>query len=186
MTVKEFVEQYNAGLKISEVIKVTYLPLVNKINLCERVINASYYKKNEDETKSLLIDSIVENILFKLSIIKAYTTIDVDFKDIIEEYDLLAKNQLIDAIMYALPDNELAALGEMLVMKEKDTIQNEYEIHAFISNQVERFGTLAGVSLTPILEKLAEVIENVDVEKLAKALDKLDKVEGSKIVSLFK
>ena len=60
-------------------------------------------------------------------------------------------------------------------MKERDVICNEYEPHAFISGQVERFGALLGISFSPILEKFEDIIENLDVEKVGNILNKLDK-----------
>ena len=83
-------------------------------------------------------------------------------------------------------NKELGELTSILEMKEKDVMQNEYEIHSFISDQVERFGKLLGVTLSPTLEKLGETIDNLDVEKLGKTLEQVDKLDKSKIVKLFK
>lgn len=61
-------------------------------------------------------------------------------------------------------------------MKKTDLIQNKYESHAFISDQIERFGTLIGITLKPVLEKISEQIENMseeDVEKFANKFEKL-------------
>lgn len=185
MTVKEFAERHIKGEKMP-IMKIEYLPIVNKINLCERVINATYYKKNEDGTKSLHIDSVSEHILFQLAIVDAYTNINIDFTHVIEEYDMLDRDEVLQEIWIMIPSREVEELKQMLAMKEKDIIQNEYEPHAFIANQVERFGTLVGVAATPVLEKLAEVIENVDVEKLAKVLEQADKADNNKILKLFK
>ena len=48
MTVKEFVEKYKESDNIKDVITCNYLPFVKKCNLCERIIQATYYNKNED------------------------------------------------------------------------------------------------------------------------------------------
>ena len=45
---------------------------------------------------------------------------------------------------------------------------NKYENHAFIADQVDRFGTLIGVTLKPVLDKLATELENMDDEKITK------------------
>ena len=189
MTVKEFVEKYkeNSNAEIVEnIIKCNYLSFVKKCNLCERIIKSTYYTKNEDGSSRLYIDSASKYMLFNLSIIDTYTEITVDFGNVVEEYDLLAENDLFNIIKGLLKSSELGELEFILEMKERDVIQNEYEIHTFISNQVERFGNLLGISLFPVLEKLAGEIENLDVEKVVKILEQADKVDKSKVVKLFK
>ena len=53
---------------------------------------------------------------------------------------------------------------------------NQYETHSFISNQVERFGTLIGVTLKPVLEKISEQIENMSDEDVDKFTNKVEKL----------
>mgnify|MGYP003305076999 CR=1 FL=1 len=67
----------------------------------------------------------------------------------------------------------------LLNMMLDDAIQNNLSTQAFIQNQVTRFGNLMGITLSPILDKLADNINNMDektIEKLGKQLDKAFKV----------
>ena len=48
---------------------------------------------------------------------------------------------------------------------------NSYELHSFISNQIERFGKLANLSLSPILDVLKEKIESIPNEDMDKAVE---------------
>ena len=74
-----------------------------------------------------------------------------------------------------IPAKEISELRGMIDLKQRDTMTNQYETHSFISNQVERFGTLIGVTLKPVLDKLATELENMDekdIEKLSKILER--------------
>lgn len=51
-------------------------------------------------------------------------------------------------------------------MTVDDLLTNEYEMHSFIRNQVERFGTLISTALSPIIEKL-------DVEEIKKVINEM-------------
>ena len=56
-------------------------------------------------------------------------------------------------------------------MKVSDTLSYYDSPQKFVSDQVERFGTLIGVTLNPFLEKLADQLGELDeehIDKLAK------------------
>ena len=74
-----------------------------------------------------------------------------------------------------IPEKEITEFKMICDMKKSDMLQNKYENHAFIADQVDRFGTLIGVTLKPVLDKLATELENMDdskIEKLSKALER--------------
>ena len=56
------------------------------------------------------------------------------------------------------------------------SLQNKYENHAFIADQVKRFGTLIGITLKPVLEKISEQIENMSEEDVEKFTNKFEKL----------
>ena len=77
--------------------------------------------------------------------------------------------------MQTSPEKEIAEFKMICDMKKSDLLQNKYENHAFIADQVDRFGTLIGVTLKPVLDKLATELESMDdskIEKLSKTLEK--------------
>lgn len=189
MKVKDFVKKYekNQDEALKDIIKCTYLPFVKKCELCSRLVKSTHYVSDEDGSNTKFhVDSAARYMLLNLSIVDTYTNIDVDFSKAAEEYDLLAKYNLFYIIKAMLPKVELSELESILEMKEKDVLTNEYEPHAFIAGQVERFGTLLGVSLSPVLDKLVASIENLDDEKLAKLIETLGKVDKKKIIKLVK
>lgn len=181
MKIKEFVEKYNAiatdrlkedYIKDNLHIK-TYLPFLTKVTLADKLAKVTTLDK---DTGNVNVKSDVNYLLFCRMIIEQYTDLQVETEGFYEEYDLLNESCLLDKIMQMIPEKEISEFKMLCDFKQKDILTNKYENHAFISNQVERFGTLIGVTLKPVLEKISEQIENMseeDIEKFANKFEKL-------------
>lgn len=188
MTVKEFISKYNAleDAKIkNDFIKLNinskYVSYENKITICEKIIEASHYIKTLDnsiEIKKMHINSPCKYMLYRLNIINSYTNIQIDFKNSLEEYNLLNKLDLINIIKELISKEEIEEFDMLLDMTEKDFIANEYETKAFISGQVERFAELFGSIVAPALEQLGNVLENMDEKTVDNIMAKLKKITG--------
>ena len=194
MSAQEFIKKYNAltSEKIKEdllktIVKDIYVPYENKITICEKIVAASYYIKTKDnngiETKKMHINSPANYMFYCLNLINTYTSIEIDFNNALDEFNLLNANGCMDLIFDCISAREIQEFRMILDMVENDTIQNEYELHAFISNQVERFGSLTGYVLAPLLDKLMQSIDNIDektVDKLIKGINKNTKFNSEK------
>ena len=194
MTVKEFIKKYDVltskELKdnlLKSVVKNIYVAYEHKVAICEKIVESSYYVKIKDkddkERKKMHINSPINYMLYCLNIVNNYTNIEIDFTNSLEEFNLLNGSECLDIIYSYIPERELKEFRMILDMVESDVIQNEYETHAFINNQIERFGNIAGVVLSPLLEQLAHGVDNLDektVDKLVKGLGKLVKASGIK------
>ena len=183
-TVKKICKKYNETnveqtkqALIEKIMNPHYVPYEMKITVCEKIIENSYYKKNNDgENKKLHINSPAQYMLYCLWLVKQYTNIEVDFSKSLEEFNMLNENELIDIIFSNIPERELKEFRMILDMVENDVIQNEYEMHAYISNQIERFGELFGHVVKPSLDRVSEVLENMDettINKITKSLEKM-------------
>lgn len=189
MKIIDFVEGYNkttTNLKdryLKEKLEIrNYISFADKCDLAERVIKATTFEKdlNGENTGNIKINSISRYLLFTLSIIDIYTNLEVDFNNVISEYDLLKSNGLLDLFIGAeyslIPNEEFCEAQTLLNIYLDDILQNNMSTQAFIQNQVTRFGTLIGVTLSPIMDKLADNINSLDektVEKMGKQLDKM-------------
>lgn len=173
ISVKEFIKKYNAltsdeGKKdfIRLNIINKYIPYENKITICDKVVESTYYIKIKEDTeveiRKLHINSAATYMLYRLNIINSYTSINIDFKNSLEEYNSLNKSGLVDIIFDFIPEKELKEFNMLLEMAKSDLISNEYETKAFISGQVERFAEIFGTIISPGLEQLGKVIENMD------------------------
>lgn len=181
MTVKEFMKKYNAltnaELKknyVVSVVKNQYMPYENKVTICQKIVEATYYittkDKDGNERRKLHVNSTAKYMLYCLNIVNTYTSIEINFKNSLEEFNLLNGSECLDLIFQHIPDREKQEFRKILDLVESDLMQNEYEIHAFISNQVERFGELTSATLSPLLKMLIEQVANLDEDKLDKIL----------------
>lgn len=180
MKIKEFVEQYNNlgseslkddFLRENLIIK-KYLPYINKVSLAERIIQTTCINK---ETNEIKINSPANSLLFTRVIIEEYTNLEIETEGFFEEYDLLNASGLLEKIFKLIPSNESDEFKAICKMVQQDLITNKYEIHNYISEQVERFGKLIGITSKPILEEISNKLDNMtekDIKKVSKSLRK--------------
>ena len=181
MYIKEFVEKYNAiatdRLKedyLNDNLHIkTYLPFLTKVTLADKLAKVTTLDK---DTGNVNVKSDVNYLLFCRMIVEQYTDLQVETEGFYEEYDSLNESGLLDKIMQMIPEKEIAEFKMICDMKKTDLLQNKYENHAFIADQVDRFGTLIGVTLKPVLEKISEQIENMSEEDVEKFTNKVDKL----------
>lgn len=186
ITVREFVKKYNAltsdKLKedlVKTIIKNKYVPYEVKVAICEKIVETVFYIKTKDnsgiERRKMHINSPAKYMLYCLNIIDNYTGLKVDFDNSLDEFNLLNSNGCIDIIFKYVSDREVNEFRKILEMVENDLMQNEYETHTFIRNQVERFGELTSATLSPLLNILIEKMENLDEKKIEKIFNKIIK-----------
>lgn len=202
ITIKEFCTQYKSRVSqlqesyIKENLVITpYVPFIKKDALADKLVDVSTYVfedyEKEDgtvgrrKTDKIRVNSTVQYLLFCRLVIENYTNLTVETEGFFEEYDALKECGLLDKLMIStetrpslIPMDEIAELRALIDFKQKDAIFNATEIHNYIGSQVKRFGTLLGVTLKPVMDKIAENLENMteqDVEKLSKKVDKVIK-----------
>lgn len=187
-TVKDFCKRYIASkaeetkeVLIKSVMNPKYVPYEMKLTICEKIIESTYYQtveRNGAKIKKLHINSPAQYMSYCLWLVKQYTNVDIDFKNSLDEFNLLNKYGLLDEFINLIPERELREFRMVLDMVGNDVVQNEYETHAFISNQVERFGELTGVLLKPVIEQLTKTLENMDEKTIEKMVNKLSGMNG--------
>ena len=198
--IKEFCENYKNRatdkLKndyLKENMKITtYLPFIKKDALAQNIVNATTYKfedyTNEDgttgrrRTNQIQINSSAQMLLFYRVIIENYTDLEVETEGFYEEYDALNESGVLfeltadfEGHSSIIPAKEISELRGMIDLKQRDVMTNQYEIHSYISNQIERITEVGSVVLKHVLDKLATELENMDdskIEKLSKALER--------------
>ena len=185
MYIKEFVEKYNGiatdrlkddYLKENLHIK-TYLPFLRKDAIATVLVERSTYKfepyTKEDgtignkKTDEIRINSVAQYLLFCRVVIENYTNLEVETDSFCEEYDALKQCGLLDKLMVGsenvppmIPADEVGELRMLTDMKQKDEIFNRTEIHKYITEQIGRFSNLANVIAKPIMDIIAERLEN--------------------------
>ena len=59
----------------------------------------------------------------------------------------------------------------LIDMHKSDIMQNVYEPHAYISRQVERFGTLANITIEPLMKLIEQKIQGIPQEDITKVVE---------------
>ena len=199
MKIKEFCKEYSNRIDklksdyLKENLKITtYLPFIKKDALAQNIVNATTYKfedyTKEDgttgrrRTNQIQVNSTAQMLLFYRVIIENYTDLEVETEGFYEEYDALNESGVLFELTAdfeghpsLIPAREISELRGMIDLKQRDIMTNQYEIHSYISNQIERITQVGSVVLKPVLDKLATELENMDdskIEKLSKALEK--------------
>lgn len=184
MKVQEFINGYNALKTSGEKEKYLksnlnvkgYVSFEKKINTTGRIAKQSTHKYDDGGKElGIKVNSVVRYLLFILNVIDLYTDIEVDFKNIVGEFDLLSENGLINEILQAIPESAVNEIQTYINMQVDDIMTNELSTQAFIGSQVERFGDLIGTVLKPVIEKVGTEIGNLDDEKINKISNSLEK-----------
>ena len=198
-TVKQFCKEYSnridklKGDYLKENLKITtYLPFIKKDALAQNIVNATTYKFEdyikEDgttgrrRTNQIQVNSTAQMLLFYRVIIENYTDLEVETEGFYEEYDALNESGVLFELTAdfeghpsLIPAKEISELRGMVDLKQRDIMTNQYEIHSYISNQIERITEVGSIVLKPVLDKLATELENMDDEKITKLSKALEK-----------
>lgn len=172
ITLKTFMALYNSKKSdedkeqlIREHIIGDYIPYEKKADIANAIVDISYWKKEKDfsglETKILYVDSVAKYMLTCMAMLDLFT--DIERKknngNMLEDFNLLNSNGIFDILAQNIDERELKEFNMILQMICDDVITNEYENHAFITKQIDRFGRLIGASIAPILE-------NIDINQI--------------------
>lgn len=200
MTVKEFVEGYNKcvdSLKnryIQEKLNViSYLPVSIKDSIAIVITNRTMFEQEKytDEngeikfrkTDNIHVNSFVQYMLFVREVIEKYTNLvwsnDGNYT---ADYDLLKSSGLLDKLMVGevvdrkeisslIPVSEISEIKTLIDMHKSDIMQNTYDPHAYISRQIERFGTLANITIEPLMKLIEQKIEGIPQEDINKVIE---------------
>lgn len=199
MKIKEFCKEYSNRIDklksdyLKENLKITpYISFIKKDALAQNIVNTTTYKfedyTKEDgtigrrRTNQIQINSTAQMLLFYRVIIENYTDLEVETEGFYEEYDALNESGVLFELTAdfeghpsIIPASEISELRGMIELKQRDIMTNQYEIHSYISNQIERITEVGSVVLKPVLDKLATELENMDekdIEKLSKILER--------------
>ena len=173
MTVKEFVElASNKRMDVAGIKK--YVNYGEKYDIAKRLVTATCF----DENNNIKLNSPSQYMLYRLSLVNTWTAIDVDFTHGIEEFDILSQNGILDDIIKKIPEKEIKEFDMLVKLIQSDLLYNTATHQAYISSQVEKFATLTNTVLSPLIEKLADEIKNLDdskIEKLSRQINAIVK-----------
>ena len=182
MKTEELVNKYNQltsdDTKIKMIhglAKTEYLPYLTKVTVCETVVRATSLERNDngDPTGRLKVNNPIRYVLYTMRLIAEYMDIEIDMDSIIEEYDLLNQNHMIEEIISVIPKNEVDEMSTILSMVDNDTMTNYYEPHAYMQNLMDRIEVSIDKFITPVADSLTEGLKNVDTKTVLKVIQSM-------------
>ena len=183
ITIKKFVEGYSncatQQLKDKYVKDnleiVPYVPFVTKDALINNLLKITMFDK---ETGNVKVNSSAEYLLMTRIFIENYTNLTVETNGFFEEYDELKKSGLFDILLIGhddvtplIPMEEIAEFKFLLAKKKEDILTNKYEIHSFITEQIDRFKALGEATLIPLANVVKEKLDGLSEEDLGKIVE---------------
>lgn len=142
----------------------SYIPIIDKIHLAERVLNACTFEENG----VIKTDSFQKYFLFTINTLKMYTDLEFDEEgNIYEEYDELCSNGLLDAILDTF-EEDYGRANAILNMLYADMIENNNSIANLIGTTMGKLSTGADGLIHSLSEKIADINTNISNEDIAK------------------
>ena len=161
-----------------------YLPYSEKLVTAELIVKNSSYAivKNEEngaliKTDRIKINSPMRYILFVMNVVSKYTNLEVNFKDVLPEYDALNKNCLIEVVFAKIGDKEVGEFNTLVDMILNDFMSNEYQFKNFVSEKLTQVNEMIRKA-TPHIDNIVNKLDNLteeDVNKLSGVFEKIGK-----------
>lgn len=165
--IKSFNLTINKNLKVikingKDIAVKQYLPAEDKNAILEIAMQQS--------DQGTILNTFALDAIFHTYLVLKYTDIVVDPEDIeniLNLYDLLESNGIIEAVVAAIPESEYKSLRDYLSEMVNDYLTYRNSARALVE-QFTFFAPLAA-------DKIKEISENTDIEKLKQVIQLADK-----------
>ena len=188
--VKSFVEEYEKQLTDADKAKFLrnnlktekYMPYADKLALAENIVKSSSYAMIKEggklkQTDRIALNSPMRYILFVMTVVDKYTNIEVNFNNIMPDFDALNFNSLIEVIFEKVGDKETAEFNTVVEMVLNDFMANKYQFKNYIDDTLLKVSGLVE-KCAPLIDNIASKLDSMseeDVEKLSGLLGKVTK-----------
>lgn len=166
ISVEEFVKGYksisndkNKEMYVKKHVVDKYIPYEEKCSICSKIINASMYETIK-EKKVFKQDTTSRYMLYSLQLISNYTDISINYKESLNDFNLLDKYGLIDVIYTLISQSEKSKIDTILQMKLDDFYENNRSTTSFLNDAIFRIQNV----ITTFIEKIG--IEELDQRKI--------------------
>lgn len=145
MTINEFI---GSDEMMTEHIVRRYASFEEKEAMAKGIAKQTYYANGDDSFKK---NSAIRYVLERLALISLYTDLQLGDSPI-RDYDLLFSSDAFEILEEQIGDSELAEFKCLVELECQDIEFNEYDIHAYISKQVEKFVMLTEILIKSIID----------------------------------
>ena len=188
--VKSFVEEYEkcsskddkAKFLKSRLKTERYMPYADKLALADNIVKSSSYAMVKEygvlkQTDRIALNSPMRYVLFVMTVVDKYTNIEVDFGNIMPDFDALNFNSLIEVIFEKIGDKEMAEFNTVVEMVLNDFMANKYQFKNYINDALSRVSRLVE-KCVPLIDNITNKLDDMseeDVDKLSGLLGKVTK-----------
>ena len=182
--VKSFVEEYEKQLTNDDKAKFLksnlkiekYIPYADKVTIAENIVSSSSYAMTKEDgvlkqTDRIALNSPMRYILFVMTVVDKYTNIEVDFKNIMPDFDALNYNSLIEGIFEKVGEKETAEFNTVVDMVLNDFMANKYQFRNYINDSLFK--------VSEIVEKCAPLIDNIVSKLDSMSEEELEKLSST-------
>jgi len=173
-TVQEFVEKYDNRTseelkqRLLETIQIKeYVPYVTKRLFAKTILDRAFYRDGKIHR-----DSLMKQMLYVQALILMYTNIKIDAEHLIDDYDSLDSRHIIGYILSRIPESELLMFEGMIQMMFEDAQFNEYEPHAYVTDQLTKFYPMISEKLNNLMDAITDALQKLDPKMIKKFLEK--------------
>ena len=179
MNVSEFVNSYlsvnNATSKDAMLKKLnvkSYVSISKKMSFIKNVVDSSnsIFDENHNFIRHEL-NSMGQHMLFLVFLIEEYTDLKFNGDKIIDDYDLLSQNGLIEKIIEMIGEKEFQECSFLLALYKDDFMQKNFSTQAFIKNQADRVCDLIKALSSPIIDSVNEKFKDFNPDDLRNLMD---------------
>lgn len=178
INVYKLVKNYNgfSSIKLKESFLTSQIKIVPYIGYGTKMFLADQIVKNTClKDKNIYVDSCKRYILYIYTLLKYWTNLDIEEKDLLVQYDLLDQNDLVEKILALIPEKEIATFKTILDMKQNDIMTNNYNVQSFINNKLLEFYPEFSKAVMPLVENLNDKLNNFDKNDIIKIMENLNK-----------
>ena len=169
MTVKDFVEMYNAAIDKEEILESIivnkYIPFRIKLECAKHIVENHNLNEHgiQSNTRKMYLS-------FTASILRLYTNLEISSENTDIDYDLLQEYRLVDTILNAI-GKDLDEYRKIFAMCEEDFRTNYLSTPSFVQRQIGR--------IVKVLEKYVHSLQNwlskIDNDKIDSLVEEIQK-----------
>lgn len=116
----------------------TYVPISEKLNVIDLIISSTMAEITSDENGikkgNVRENSVSRYLLYVLNLINLYSNVEIDFKDVMDTYDLLKESGLAERIVALIPEKEIIEFKGLLEMARSDFEVNHMSNYALLTS----------------------------------------------------
>lgn len=137
---------------------VTYTNFEVVCGYADIIIAQSMFNKNGD----VLMDSCKKYLLYIYTLIAFYTNINVHANSWTKEFNSICRYGLLDKIIKAIPESEVATLDAVLEMKTGDVSINYYNVQNWLTKKLGEFYPYISKGINILLENAGDFLKKID------------------------